>query len=35
MIQNSVKDGEVIDVQPKNLGSTELFPMVFIIYNTY
>ena len=27
MIQNETKDGEVIDIQPKSLGSTELFPL--------
>ena len=27
MIQTEAKDGEVIDIQPKSLGSTELFPL--------
>lgn len=27
MIQNEAKDGEIIDIQPKSLGSTELFPL--------
>lgn len=31
MIQNENKDGEVINIQPKSLGSTELFPTVIKI----
>lgn len=32
MIQNENKDGEVINIQPKSLGTTELFPTVIKIY---
>ena len=28
MVQIESKDGEVIDMQPKSLGTTELFPVV-------
>jgi hypothetical protein len=28
MISNDIKDGEILDLQPKNLGTTELFPSV-------
>jgi len=28
MIQNESKDGETIDIQPKSLGTTELYPNV-------
>jgi hypothetical protein len=28
MISNDIKDGELLDLQPKNLGTTELFPSV-------
>ncbi len=28
MIQGESKDGEIIDMQPKSLGTTELFPVV-------
>jgi hypothetical protein len=35
MIQNESKDGEVIDIQPKSLGTTELYPnvnkLIFVI----
>jgi hypothetical protein len=27
-IQSEAKDGDLIDIQPKNLGTTELFPNV-------
>lgn len=33
-IQNEAKDGDVIDIQPKNLGTTELYPNVIFIINT-
>ncbi len=31
MIQTESKDGEVIDIQPKSLGTTELYPSVLFI----
>lgn len=34
MIQTESKDGEIIDIQPKSLGTTELFPNV-IIFQIY
>lgn len=30
-IQTEAKDGDVIDIQPKSLGTTELYPNVILI----
>jgi hypothetical protein len=31
-IQTEAKDGDVIDVQPKSLGTTELYPNVLDVF---
>ncbi len=32
-IQTEAKDGDVIDIQPKSLGTTELYPNVKKLFN--